>query len=89
MYYRLHYWYDIAQVTNIIIFVIYNSKTCCLFYFVVSVGAGIERLMIQNSEGASEDDSMELLDFVRNQHGDHLPSETIQQIYNASAEEIR
>lgn len=45
--------------------------------------------MIQNSEGASEGDSMELLDFVGNQHGDHLPNETVQQLYNASAEEIR
>lgn len=55
----------------------------------VSVGAGIERLMIQNSDGAGEDESMEIFDLVGNQHDDTMPSETVKQMYNASAEEIR
>jgi hypothetical protein len=55
-------------------------------FFFYSVGAGIERLMIQNNDGAGEDES---LDFMGNQHSDHLPSETVKQMYNASAEEIR
>lgn len=59
--------------------------TICL----VTVGAGIERLMIQNSEAMGEDESLEIFDYVGNQHGDHLPSETVKQMYNASAEEIR
>lgn len=58
-------------------------------YYSVLVGAGIERLMIQNSEGTGEDESSEIFDFMGNQHGDHLPSETVRQMYNASAEEIR
>lgn len=45
--------------------------------------------MIQNSEGTSEDESLEIFDFAGNQHGDHIPSETVKQMYNASAEEIR
>lgn len=59
------------------------------FFFLVSVGAGIERLMIHNSEVVGEDESMEIFDLVGNQHGNHLPSETVKQMYNASAEEIR
>jgi len=62
--------------------------TFCPIYL-ISVGAGIERLMIQNSDASSEDESMEIFDFVGNPHGDHLPSETVQQMYNASAREIR
>lgn len=57
-----------------------------IFFLFYLVGAGIERLMIQNNDGAGEDES---LDFMGNQHGDHLPSETVKQMYNASAEEIR
>lgn len=57
--------------------------------FFISVGAGIERLMIQNSEVPGDDESMEIFDFVGNHHGDHVPSETVQQMYNASNEEIR
>lgn len=60
----------------------------CTIYL-VTVGAGIERLMIQNSEAMGEDESLEIFDYVGNQHGDHLPSETVRQMYNASAEEIR
>lgn len=60
----------------------------CAIYL-ITVGAGIERLMIQNNEGAGEDESLEIFDYVGNQHSDHLPSETVQQMYNASAEEIR
>lgn len=45
--------------------------------------------MIQNSDGAGEDESMEIFDLVGNQHSDNMPSETVKQMYNASAEEIR
>jgi len=55
----------------------------------VTVGAGIERLMIQNSDGAGEDESMEIFDLAGNQHSDNMPNETVKQMYNASAEEIR
>jgi len=55
----------------------------------VTVGAGIERLMIQNSDGAVEDESMEIFDLAGNQHSDNMPNETVKQMYNASAEEIR
>lgn len=57
-----------------------------ILFFCYLVGAGIERLMIQNNEVAGEDESVDLMG---NQHGDHLPSETVKQMYNASAEEIR
>lgn len=45
--------------------------------------------MIQNSEGTGEDESLEIFDFLGNPHDDHLPIETVKQMYNASAEEIR
>jgi len=60
-----------------------------LSLFLISVGAGIERLMIQNIEGTNEDESSEIFDVVGNQHGNHLPNETVQQMYNAPVEEIR
>lgn len=58
-------------------------------FCIVTVGAGIERLMIQNSDGAVEDESMEIFDLAGNQHSDNMPNETVKQMYNASAEEIR
>lgn len=57
-------------------------------FCLITVGAGIERLMIQNNEGTGEDESLEIFDYVGNQHS-NLPSETVQQMYNAAAEEIR
>lgn len=57
--------------------------------YLITVGASIERLIIQNNESQGEDESMEIFDYVGNQHGDHLPNETVRQMYNASAEEIR
>lgn len=65
----------------------YTNYKIAQFIF-VSVGAGIERLMIQNSEGTGEDESLEIYDFM-NQNDDHLPIDTVKQMYNASAEEIR
>jgi len=68
---------------NIIIDIIFGPF--CFFI----VGAGIERLMIQNSDVVADDESAEIFDVAGNKHSDEMPSETVKQMYNASAEEIR